>query len=329
MSKKSKKKRQPGIGAAIFVLIVFIFISILALQQIRIIQKNDIGQEANSSSLLKTAIPNYKHIFVILEENDSFKHIYGNPKASFLNSFMSQNSLAANYHAVAHPSLPNYLALIGGTTGGISTDCLPDYINHTCVLNHNNLTDEIEKSGRTWKAYYESMPAACSTVPIDNVYSVNMNPFVYFNDIYNTPGRCNQHDVPFSQLSSDIAGAKNGDLPNFVFIVPNMCNDMHSCPINVGDAWIAGESTKLLDSQPFTKQNSLLAITWDEDDHSQDNLVPLILAGSQVRKNYVSYNHYNHYSLLHTIEKAWNLQPLTSNDKNAPTLNEFFILTQQ
>src|SRR6185369_6890683 len=98
--------------------------------------------------------------------------------APYINSLAKQNGLATNYHAVRHPSLPNYLTLIGGSTFGITTDCSPA----SCPVNARNLTDNLEAAGKTWKGYMELMPAACGTTT-QSTYAPKHDPFVYFNNI--------------------------------------------------------------------------------------------------------------------------------------------------
>src|SRR5512141_2186044 len=104
-----------------------------------------------------TGVPAFDHIFVIVLENHSYSEIIGNSAAPYLNSLANQYGLATQYHAIGHPSLPNYLALSGGSTFRITTDC------NTCYVSSPNIAvDRVEASGRTWKAYMESMPANCT-----------------------------------------------------------------------------------------------------------------------------------------------------------------------
>ena len=110
-------------------------------------------------------------------------------------------------------------------------------------------------------------------------------------------------------------------LPNYVFISPNLCHDMHNCPVQTGDAWLSQQVPTILSSPAFTTQNSLLVITWDEGE-GDNNTVSTIFAGPAARKSHESAPAYNHYSLLHTIESLWGLEPLTDNDKNAPIMTD-------
>jgi hypothetical protein len=166
--------------------------------------------------------------------------------------------------------------------------------------------------------YAESMPQPCSSRNTD-LYGVRHNPFVYYPSITLDPAYCAEHVVPLTQLADDLKSTMS--LPDYVFISPNVCNDMHDCPVSTGDDWLSRRVPEILRSPAFTKQNSLLVLTWDEDEND-DNTVATIFAGPAARKSYESSRAYNHYSLLHTVESLWGLQPLTPNDKNAPIMTD-------
>src|SRR5579884_4147748 len=178
--------------------------------------------------LAAPAVPAFDHIVVIVMENHAEAEIIGNLRqAPYINQLASQYGLAANYSGIAHPSLPNYLALTGGSTFGVSDDC------QTCFVDAPNLVaDRVAPSGRTWKAYMESMPSAC-TLGDSGEYAQRHDPFVYYNDIRLT-AQCS-NVVPFSALSADLASAST--TPNYVWITPNLCDDMHNCAVSAGDTW--------------------------------------------------------------------------------------------
>lgn len=257
------------------------------------------------------------HIFLIVDENKPTGSIIGNPQAPYINSLIKTYSVATNYSAVTHPSLPNYIALTSGSTNGITTDCNPPGAG--CIVNVTNIADEIQASGRSWKEYAEGMPSPCYASNSGN-YATKHVPFLYYQDVIGNGGRCNSHVVPFTQLSEDLKSAAT--TPNYAFISPNLCNDMHNCPVATGDAWLSKYVPQILNSAAFTSSRSLLIITWDEG-YVGDNTVPTILAGSAVKKGYQSASKFNHYSLLHTIEYVWGLKPLTSNDASAPLMTSF------
>ena len=260
--------------------------------------------------------PQLDHIFTIVMENHNYGTILANTnEAPYTNSLIARYSLAANYAAVAHPSLPNYLALTGGSTYGITTDCTD------CTVTATSIADRISASGRTWKSYQESMPAPCfagDSYP----YAQKHNPFVYFNDI-RTGSECGK-DVPYSSLASDLASAST--TPNYAFIVPNLCNDTHDCPIATGDQWLSQNVPLILQSPAFTQQNSALFITYDEDENGTNQVATIVITNStnNVPAGYRSGVAYTHYSLLKTVEWAWGLAPLTGNDGAAQPMADFF-----
>ncbi len=260
----------------------------------------------------------FDHIVIIVEENRGYKTIMESADAPYIHDLAATYAQANNYSAVFRPSLPNYLAMTAGTNGNITSNCTP---SESCTITGNTLVDEIEASNRTWKGYMESMPSACSLQNSGN-YAVKHNPFAYFKQLTDNQKRCQAHNVPLDQLYTDLS---SNQLPNYAFITPNLCSDMHDCSIKSGDAWLANLVPKILDAPSFKTKRAVLIVTWDEAEVGDSgNHIPTILAGPVIKKGYTSTQAYTHYSLLRTIEKAWQLQPLTENDKAAAPLDEFF-----
>lgn len=255
------------------------------------------------------------HVVIIVEENKPSQAIIGNGDAPYINKLAADYALAANYQAVTHPSLPNYLALTSGTNAGITDDCNP---SANCTARVPNIADRTGQSGRSWKMYAEDMPAPCSAKDSGR-YAAKHNPFIYYPGVTDDKPSCAAHVVPFTQLGEDLKSASV--LPNYVFISPNMCSDMHDCPVSTGDAWLSRQVPKILASPAFTTQNSLLVIVWDEGDDNS-NKVSAIFAGPAAKKAYKSDAAFDHYSLLHTIESLWGLAPLTDNDRNATVMRD-------
>src|SRR5213078_1508026 len=187
-------------------------------------------------------------------ENEESTGIIGNNAAAYINALATGHGLATQYFAVSHPSLPNYLALTAGSTFGIASDCTG------CYVNAMNIADQVESSGRSWKAYMESMPSSCF-VGDAYPYMQKHNPFIYFNDIRTNPTRC-ANIVPYTTLANDLSSAAK--TPGYVWITPNESDNMHDGSIEEGDAWLSGEVSKILASPAWTQQNSLVFITWDE-----------------------------------------------------------------
>jgi hypothetical protein len=273
------------------------------------------------------------HVFTIMMENEGYADVIGNTTdAPYLNSLAASYGLAENYAAVTHPSLPNYLALTGGSLFGVGSDC-PPAGSGACPIGGANLAvDRLQPAGLSWKAYMESMPSPCAMAdsgPDPNAntatYYLHHDPFVYYKDVVGNPADCAAHVVPYTQLSSDLASAAG--TPNYVWISPNSCDDMHdTCtpnPIHQGDAWLAANVPAILNSPAFTQQTSVLFIVFDESAaQSGPNLVPAVVVTSHQASHLVSTAAYTHYSLLHTIEALWGLAPLTANDQAAPVMSD-------
>lgn len=268
-----------------------------------------IGVRPTSISI---AIPNFTHVFVIVMENHEYEDLIGNPSAPYINSLAQQYGLATAYFAVTHPSLPNYMALTSGDTF-FADDCVE------CTAPGVNLIDRIEASGRTWTAYMEDMPGPCTTTDA-GLYTARHNPFVHYADIVGTPERCSNGVVPFSKLSSDLAADA---LPSFVWITPNVCNDMHDCAIATGDAWLQTVVPSIAQSAAFA--NSVLFVVWDEGTTNDGGggHVPLIVVSPMTPRGTRSADVATHYHLLRTIEDAWGLSPL-GQSANATSLSAFF-----
>lgn len=193
------------------------------------------------------AVPAFDHVFVVVMENHSAAQIIGSADALYLNSLAARYGLAARYTAVAHPSLPNYLALTGGSTFGVTTDCTD------CFQNAPNLAaDRLLPAGRTWRAYMESMPSP-GFVGDAYPYLQKHDPFVYYDNIRNDPAQL-AHVVPYSQLAADLAAAAT--TPALGWITPDVTHDMHDGTVAQGDTWLSQAVPALLASPAFTAQTT-------------------------------------------------------------------------
>jgi phosphatidylinositol-3-phosphatase len=264
---------------------------------------------ANNSREAVSSVPNFQHIVMIIFENNGFETVIGNPLMPKFNELAQESTLLTEYYAIQHPSLPNYLALIGGDTFGIRTDCID------CFIDAPSLPELIEENGRTWRTYQEDMPKACF-VGDQGPYAQRHNPFIYFDDIRLNQKRCEQSVVPLTELNKDIEA---GSLPNFLFITPNLCNDSHDCSLDVADTWLANLMATLTPALDKTGEPYLVVVLFDESQRP-DGLrklletgggrVPVVLYSPLVKKGFEDSAHYNHYSLLKTISAAWGLSYL-------------------
>jgi phospholipase C len=251
-------------------------------------------------------VPNFQHIVIVIFENKEFGSVIGSPKMPYFNILVSSYTLLTEHYATTHPSLPNYISLIGGDTFDINSDC------EDCFIDAPSLPDLIEKSGRTWKTYQEFMPEPCylgSTLR----YVQKHNPFIYFNPIRLDAERCAQSIVPLTQLYVDIASKS---LPNFIFITPDICHSAHDCGLDQADIWLKTMMDTLVVALGATNEPYLIILTWDEGQgtHSCCGLseeaggrVATVLISPQVKTGFQDDTPYSHYSVLKTIAEAWGL----------------------
>ena len=254
-------------------------------------------------------VPVFAHIVVIMLENKDFGEVIDDPKMPIFNKLAQNYTLLNQYYAIGHPSLPNYIALIGGDTFGIMTDCTDCYINAT------SLPDLIEASGRTWKTYQQDMPLPCYSGSSFKNYVKRHNPFVYFDSIRYDKIRCENNVVPLTMLKTD---AEAGQLPNFMFISPDRCNDAHDCTIDYADEELTDELNILIPALDKTAEPYLIVINWDEGNadtttsccglpEKAGGRIAVVLISPQVKNGFTDDTPYTHYSLLKTISESWGL----------------------
>jgi acid phosphatase len=243
---------------------------------------------------------------IVVFENKEFGTVIGNPKMAYFNILANSYTLLTRHFATTHPSLPNYLSLIGGDTFNITSNC------EDCFIEAPSLPDLIEKSGRTWKTYQDDMPEPCfvgSTLR----YVQKHNPFIYFDPIRLDVERCTRSVVPLTQLDVDIA---SNSLPNFIFITPDICYSSHDCELELADDWLHSLMDQLVPFLDASGEPYLIIITWDEGqgNHSCCGLpesaggrVATILVSPQVKNGFQDATPYSHYSILKTIAEAWGL----------------------
>jgi hypothetical protein len=224
----------------------------------------------------------YSHVVWIMLENVGYS-VIDSPSAPYLNGLARECGLATNYVAVSHPSLPNYIALTSGSTQGITDDGEPS--EHP--LRVPSIFSEL---GSDWRTYAESMPTSCGRVTT-NVYAARHNPAVYYTNINAT---CTRQDVALS-LPLNLSTA-------FTMIVPNICDDMHSCAISVGDAWLRKYVPLIVESSQYQDGSLALFITFDENDTQATNRVPTLVIAPSVPKGLRVDDSFTHYSLLRTTE---------------------------
>jgi hypothetical protein len=232
------------------------------------------------------------HVLVVVLENKANTQIEGNPSAAYLNGLLASSAVMTGSTAITHPSQPNYLALFSGSTQGVTDD--------HCPLNlgpRPNLGRQLLDAGLSFAGYSEDLPSVgftgCSS---NNSYAAKHSPWVNFG---NLPATTNQ---PSSALPSDYAA-----LPTVSFLIPNLCHDMHDCSVATGDAWMREHV------DPYVRwareHNSLLLVTFDEDDNHNDNRILTFVTGAGIRPGRYG-QALDHYGVLATIEDWYGLPRL-------------------
>jgi phospholipase C len=303
----------------------------VALALVALLASQAFAASADSGGGNRSSLKNFQHVFIIMMENTGFTSLIGNPNAPFINSAASTNGLATNYFGVSHPSQPNYIAATSGSTNGVAND-------NDITIDVPNIVDQLEANGKTWKGYMQSY-SLCAT-QLDHacgnqLYERKHNPFVSYLDVQSNPARM-ANIVDFGQFSSDLA---NNTVPDYSWISPDQCNDMHgragpsSDPCNfgnvqglisAGDTFLSTTVGQIMNSQAWNG-NSVIFITWDESDFTNSgpfgfgdtsgccdanpgggHVVTLTISHSDhsARTSDVAYNH---YSMLATIEGGWKL----------------------
>lgn len=249
-------------------------------------------------------------VFTIVMENHSSGQILGNAEAPYINGLAAQGAVAAGYHdSFVHPSEPNYIWMVAGENFGILDDSDPGPGHVIGATAH--IADQIEHAALSWKSYQESMGEPC-TLQSHGTYAVKHNPFAYFQDIngwngtdFKPPARCAEHLVDYSELDADIAA---GTLPDYVFITPNLMDDMHDGTIADGDAWLSREVPKILATDAYRK-GGVLFLLWDEGQNAGDD-PPFIVMSPSVKPGYRSKTPYDTSSYLLTVQRILALDDL-------------------
>jgi phosphatidylinositol-3-phosphatase len=247
-----------------------------------------------ASRAVPTAVPAFDHVVVIVFENKERGHVIGNPAAPTFNRYAKQYANLTAYYAAAHPSLPNYIALVSGSTEGITTNCTK------CVVDTPSLADSLDEADLTWRTYAQGLPYSGFTGPVFRRYAKKHNPFLYFRAVVDDAKRRNRI-VPLVRLAADV---RLGTLPDFSLVIPDMCHSMHDCSVAAGDAWLRRTSAPLL-----TQPRTAVFVIFDEGSTSVrgGGHTPALVLGSTVRQSSRYRALSGHYEVLRTIEEAWGL----------------------
>jgi phosphatidylinositol-3-phosphatase len=278
-----------------------------------------------------------QHVFVITMENHDASQIYGNTtSAPYINNTLLSNYAHATNWNDELPSLasePHYIWMEAGTNAfsdhTFTTDNDPSTSNSTASTAH--LTTQIKNSTNvTWITYQEGQNGTTGACPVasSGFYAAKHNPFVFFKDVSgNKPSKtnayCSAHSKPYSSFATDLAA---NNMADYVFITPNLCNDMHGasgCPnsntIKSGDDWLQAELPRIIDWA--TTHSAVIFITWDEG--SSTNQMPFLAIGPGVKANYAGAVSYTHSSIIKSVEEIFGL-PILSTVSGSNDLSDLF-----
>ena len=254
---------------------------------------------------------------LVVEENHSSATIVGAANLPNFQSLIRRGTVLANFFATTHPSLPNYLALVSGSTHGVTSDCTD------CFVSAPNLADQFDTAGITWKVYAQGLPSPCSKVTKSGAYVRRHVPFFYFDSIRNAAPKC-AHIVPYSEFASD---ARNDQLPTFALVIPDLEHDMHGVDDHdtpalqtAADQFIGTLDTTLRASKAW-QHDTRLVVTWDEgggyspSPHSccggdaNGGHIATFVVGPKFKPG-TDIATYDHYALLRSIETLYGLEHL-------------------
>ncbi len=249
----------------------------------------------------------FQRVFVIVLENTDYTQATRQP---FLSQLASLGALLTDYHGVAHPSYPSYMAMVAGDTLGISHDSPKD-------LDATSLADLLQAAGVTWKVYAENLPSPCfrGIASPDGLYVRRHEPFISFRNVQENPARCHRI-VSAEQLRADLAA---DTLAQYSIYIPNVRNDGHDTGVAYADTWLKTFLSPLLDRPAFLK-DTLVVITFDENDRTWGNRIYTALVGPMVKAGSRSGIRYDHYSLLRTIEENYGVGSLGRKDAKAAAI---------
>jgi phosphatidylinositol-3-phosphatase len=254
-----------------------------------------------TGQIAPAAIPIPEHVILVMEENHGYSQIIASSNAPYINTLASVGASFTNSHAITHPSQPNYLELFSGSNQGVTDDSCP----HTFSV--PSLESELIAATKTFRGYSEGLPAVGATVCASGLYARKHVPWTDFSKDLTSD------NLPFTSFPTNYS-----KLPTVAWVIPNLDDDMHNGTIRQGDTWLQAH---LLDYVNWAmKNNSLLIVTFDEDQGTTTNHIATIFVGPMVKPGKYS-EKINHYNVLRTIEDMYGLSHL-GNSSNATPITD-------
>ena len=260
-------------------------------------------------------------VFTIIFENHDQAQVLKPAAAPYMLQLSQTYSSANAYISNIHPSLPNYIELTSGATQGIGNDNDPSYAGDQ-IAGSDNLGDQLDAAGVKWRAYMESMGEPCK-MDSTKLYAAHHAPFLYYSSLSSDKARCDDRVVDFEQnFAADLAS----NAYRYMWITPNMCNDMHDCTPDVSDKWLANVVPQIMDS-PGYKNGEALFILFDEGNMrilgAAADLATIVISPNLVSPGYQSNTTFDHRSYLATMEDIFGMPRLTTTSSATP-MDEFF-----
>jgi len=249
-------------------------------------------------------VPLMGHVIVVVEENTDYSSVIGSSSMPYLNGLAQQYALATQYYAVTHPSIGNYFMM---TVGKIITN----NDSYSTVVTDDNIVRHLLAAGKTWKSYAEDLPSVGYTGGDVGNYARKHNVIALLSDVVNS------------------ATQRNNLVPDYSFVVPNLCNDAHDCSLSTADQWLQTNIDPLVKSATF-QRDGLLVIVFDEagsDNTDGGGHVPCVIVSPKAKRGYQGVGVYQHQSLLRLTGEALGLRTLPNAAATAPDMGEFFQTT--
>jgi len=253
------------------------------------------------------SLPRPDHIVMVIEENHSYSQIIDSPHAPYINTLAAQGALFTQSFGATHPSQPNYLALFSGSTQGITDNSCP----HTFTT--LNLGHALLEAGLTFAGYSEDLPSVGSLICSVGLYARKHNPWVNWQDSVanGLPATAN---MPLTDFPTEYS-----EIPTVNMIMPNQVNDMHNgknpAAIQTGDRWLQEHLDAYV--RWAERHNSLLIVTWDEDNKKENNRIVTLFVGPMVQAGRYE-QRITHYNVLRTIEDLYGLSHAGASADAAP-----------
>ncbi|KIY73976.1 hypothetical protein CYLTODRAFT_416625 [Cylindrobasidium torrendii FP15055 ss-10] len=235
------------------------------------------------------------------------------------------------YHAVTHPSEPNYVAGLGGYHWGMHDDAF-----YHVPRNISTIVDLLEDKNISWATYQENMPSVAYygdgfeshnyNDPNEDdypYYARKHNPHIIYDSVVSVPERA-ARIRNLNDFANDIT---NGSLPQWIWVTPNMVNDAHDTTIDFAASWLEYWLVPLLEDERFNNEKTLILVTFDETENYdiQNNIFSVVVGGAlpSELKGTTDSTFYTHYSSLSTVQANWGLGSLGRQDTNKTMSNVF------